>query len=79
MDHVPHELFDDFPAEKDQIIRLTKEDPEFASLAEEYSKLNVRVYAAETNERPMEELAEHQLRKRRMYLKDEIYRRISKA
>ena len=77
MSNVPHELSEEFPGQQELIARLTVEDAEFAALAEEYAKLNVRVYEAETNLRPMEELAEHQLRKKRMFLKDEIYRRLS--
>ena len=79
MSHVPHELAEEFPDQQALIARLTEEDAEFAALADEYAKLNARVYEAETNQRPMEELAEHQLRKKRMFLKDEIYRRLSAA
>ena len=79
MSHVPHELSEEFPDQLETIARLTAEDTVFAALAEEYRALNIRVHDAETYERPMEELAEHQLRKRRMFLKDEIYRRLSAA
>ncbi len=79
MSHVPHELSEDFPAQQDLIARLTQDDPEFARLARDYAALNARVYASETNVKPMEELAEHQLRKQRMFLKDEISRRLAQA
>ncbi len=79
MSYVPHELAEDFPAQIDLIGRLSAEDPDFAKLAEEYSTLNLRVYQADTYERPMEDLAEHQLKKRRAFLKDEIYRRLAGA
>ena len=79
MSHVPHELAEEFPTQIETIARLTEDDPVFCALAKEYNALNQRVFAAETYERPLEELAEHQLRKRRMFLKDEIYRRLSRA
>ena len=63
----------------DSLESALESDPEFAKLTQDYARLNARVYAAETNEKPMEELAEHQLRKERMFLKDEISRRLSQA
>ena len=79
MSHVPHELSEDFPTQQDLIARLAIEDPAFAALTKEYAELNVRVHESETHVRPMDELAEHQLRKKRMFLKDEIFRRLSAA
>ncbi len=79
MSHVPHELSEEFPDQVEMIARLTAEDTVFAALTQEYTALNTRVHDAETYERPMEDLAEHQLRKRRMFLKDEIYRRLRGA
>lgn len=76
MSNLPHELSEEFPEHQELMSRLVAEDAEFAALSAEYAALNARIHAAETNERPMEELAEHQLRKRRMALKDEIYRRL---
>ncbi|RYH10676.1 YdcH family protein [Tropicimonas sp. IMCC6043] len=79
MSQVPHELAEEFPDQRELIDALVVEDSLFAALVEEYRALNLRIHAAETYERPMEELAEHQLRKRRMLLKDEIYRRLRSA
>ena len=79
MSQVPHELSEEFPDQHALIDRLIAKDTVFAALAEEYRALNLRIHAAETYERPMEDLAEHQLRKRRMFLKDEIYRRLRAA
>ncbi|WP_068113803.1 YdcH family protein [Tropicimonas marinistellae] len=79
MSNVPHELSEEFPSQIDLIGKLTAEDPGFAELAEEYARLNLRVHQADSYERPMEELAEHQLKKRRAFLKDEINRRLAEA
>ncbi len=79
MSHVPHALSEEFPGQQEQIRKLIVEDPNFAQLAEFYAMVNVRIHEAETYEKPMEELAEHQLRKRRMFLKDQISRYLSRA
>ena len=72
MSHVPHELAQDFPDKVEAIQRLKQENPHFARLAEEYHTINRQVHRSETNVEPMEDLAEQELRKRRMHLKDEI-------
>ncbi len=79
MSHVPHELAEEFPTQQDLIGRLAAEDAAFAALAGEYAEINQRVHLAETYEQPLEELAEHQLRKKRVFLKDEINRRLAQA
>ena len=79
MSHVPHELSEDFAADQDQIDRLAEKDPVFAAIAKEYDTLNLRVHQADSYEKPMEGLAEHQLKKRRMFLKDEISRRLAEG
>lgn len=77
MTHVPHELAEDFPAQSELIQRLKADNPHFARLAEEYHELNRQVHRAETDLEPMDDLAQQELRKRRMALKDEIARMLS--
>lgn len=79
MSHVPHDLSEDFAAQQERIGYLVERDPVFAAIAREYDELNQRVFAADSHAQPMEELAEHQLKKRRMFLKDEIARRLGEA
>jgi uncharacterized protein YdcH (DUF465 family) len=79
MSHVPHELSEDFADQQDQIDRMAEKDPVFAAIAKEYDSLNLRVHQADSYEKPMNDLAEHQLKKRRMFLKDEISRRLAEA
>ena len=74
MSHVPHELTAEFPEFADRIRQLKQDNAHFARLLEEYGEVNNKVHNAETNVAPMEELAEMELRKRRMALKDELYR-----
>jgi uncharacterized protein YdcH (DUF465 family) len=73
MSHTPHELHEEFPEFDARITELKQSDAHFARLAEEYHEINRRVHRAETLVEPMEEQAEHGLRKERARLKDEIY------
>jgi hypothetical protein len=77
MSHTPHELQEEFPDHGDKISALKTSDAHFARLAEEYHEINRQVHRAETNVEPMEELAEVELRKQRLALKDEIYRMLT--
>lgn len=79
MSHVPHELSEDFADQQELIDALSDRDPVFAAIAREYESLNLRVHQADSHEKPMDDLAEHQLKKRRMFLKDEINRRLAEA
>lgn len=73
MSHTPHELHEEFPELSDTIHKLKVEDAHFANLYDEYHEVNRAVHRAETNVEPMENLAEEELRKKRMALKDELY------
>jgi len=72
MSDIPHTLHEDFPHEIEKIHALKASNPHFAKLMADYDKVNDRVYLAETNVEPMEELAEVALRKQRVAIKDEI-------
>lgn len=73
MSHTPHQLAEDFPEFADKIRDLKGSNAHFAKLADAYADLNDKVYKAEANVAPMEQLAEDQLRKQRAALKDELY------
>lgn len=79
MSHVPHELATEFPEHARRIHQLKEQDPHFARLFEEYHDLNRAVHRAETNIEPVEDLAETEMRKRRMVLKDDLYRMLNAA
>ncbi len=79
MGHTPHELSEEFPKEADRIHTLKQTDPHFAKLVDEYHEVNRAVHRAETNVEPTDDLHEEELRKKRMVLKDEIWRILSKS
>jgi uncharacterized protein YdcH (DUF465 family) len=72
MTHTPHELVADFPEHADKIHQLKTTDAHFAKLAEEYHTLNRAIHRAETGVEPVDDLAETEMHKKRMVLKDEI-------
>jgi len=72
MSHVPHELAEEFPEQKDKIHLLNQSDAHFAKLSEEYHNLNREIHRIETNVAPADEGYEKQLRRQRLALKDQI-------
>lgn len=76
MTHTPHELVAEFPEHADAIHRLKVENAHFSKLFDDYHHLNRSIHRAETNVEPTDSLFEHQMRKQRMALKDELYRMI---
>lgn len=79
MSHTPHELAEEFPDQADKIHELKTSDSHFAKLMDDYHEVNRAVHRAETEVEPVEELAEVEMRKRRMHLKDEIASILAKA
>ena len=79
MSHTPHELAEDFPDDAERIHALKESNAHFAKLVDEYHDVNRAVHRAETGVEPCEELAEVEMRKRRMRLKDEIAEMLAKA
>jgi len=76
MGHTPHELAEDFPAEAERISALKQTDAHFARLVEEYHAVNRAVHRAETKVEPTDDAHETELRRQRMQLKDQIWRRL---
>lgn len=76
MSHTPHELADDFPDQADRIRELKQADAHFARLVEDYHEVNRAVHRAETLVEPTSPAHETELRRRRMQLKDDIWRRL---
>ena len=72
MSHTPHELAEEFPDKVDRIHEMKVEDAHFRKLFDEYHEVNRAVHRAETNVEPLDSIAEQDLRKRRMHLKDEL-------
>lgn len=72
MSHVPHELAEEFPAEKEKLQALNQNNAHFSKLSEEYHNINREIHRIETNISPTDEGYEKQLRRQRLALKDEI-------
>jgi uncharacterized protein YdcH (DUF465 family) len=79
MSHTPHELAEEFPDQVEKIHELKTSNAHFAKLMDEYHEINRAVHRAETGVEPTEELAEVQMRKQRVHLKDEIASMLAKA
>lgn len=79
MSHTPHELADDFPGQTDKIHALKTANAHFARLMDEYHEINREVHRAETNVEPVDQMAETEMRKKRMALKDEIVRMLAQV
>lgn len=77
MSHVPHELAEEFPDQAAALQALKAENAHFAKLVDEYHTVNRAIHRAETNVEPVDQLAENEMRKQRMSLKDEIARMLA--
>jgi len=75
----PHAIHEEFPDHADHIHRLQVAEGRFARLLQEHDEINVQAAGAESRQPPMSEDAKTDLRKRRVMLKDEIVRAISRA
>jgi uncharacterized protein len=74
--HLPHELAEVFRGQAETIHDLRQRDPQFRKLSDEYHDLNQKVFRAQERLDMLTEDEEHELRRERMRLKDEIARRL---
>ncbi len=72
MSHVPHELHEEFPEAADALHTLKTNDAHFVRLADEYHTVNREVHRIETNVEPAADAVLEDLKKKRLYLKDQI-------
>lgn len=79
MTRKPHELSDEFPDQIKLIRQLKGDNQHFSRLCEEYDVINHDIHLAETNVQPTDELTEHDMRKKRLALKDEIWQMLKSA
>lgn len=79
MANTPHELHEEFPAEAEKIHALKGANSHFAKLVDEYREVNRAVHAAETRVQVIDEPEEEALRRKRMALKDEIWKMLQAA
>lgn len=74
MSHTPHELVEEFPDAAGRIHALKLGNAHFARLADEYHEVNRELHRIETDVTPASDAHQTELRRKRMRLKDEIYR-----
>lgn len=72
MSLVSHELADEFPDQVERMLQLRVKNQHFASLMDEYSRINQEIYLGESRIEAMSEDREHDLRRLRVRLKDQI-------
>lgn len=77
MSNTPHTLAEEFPGQAEAIHKLKVSDERFAKLLEEYDAVNDQIHLAETNVKPVDQLTEVELRKRRLEIKDAIAQALS--
>lgn len=77
MSHTPHELAADFPEYVDRIHHLKLTDANFRLQMDEYHEVNRAVHRMETFVEPVCPDTEADLRRRRVALKDALYRLLS--
>jgi len=79
MSHTPHELHEEFPDKLDSLHKLKEIDGNFRHLADRYHEINRAIHRAETNVEPTSAIAEENLRKERVHLKDQIAAQLAQA
>ncbi len=74
-----HNLVHEFPEFREQIHELKVSDGHFARLFDEYHRLDRRIRRIEQQVEAVPEEYAESLKKRRLWLKDELYRMLRQA
>jgi uncharacterized protein YdcH (DUF465 family) len=72
MTHVPHELHEEFPQDRERIHSLKLSNGHFARLADEYHEVNRAIHRVEAEVEPTSDDILEEMKKKRLHLKDEI-------
>ena len=79
MSHTPHELADEFPADRALLHDLKLNDAHFVTLSERYHQVNGEIHRIEAGvETPSDDYTET-LKKKRLALLDEVAAILAKA
>lgn len=78
MERIPHELSEEFPADKYFIEQLTRTSYEFRRLATQYDEVNRHIHRIESEDEPTTDEVLENLKKERLKLKDDIAARLAK-
>ncbi|MFD2113506.1 YdcH family protein [Thiorhodococcus fuscus] len=68
-----HDLFHEFPDLESKIANLRTQNPDFASLMDQYDSLDARVRSIEELGSPVADETLEELKKERLQLKDALY------
>ncbi len=79
MSNTPHDMYEDFPGLTAKIQEMKQASPHFAKLFDEYHAVNRDVHRAEERVDTVTAEVEATIRRRRMALKDELYRMLTAA
>ncbi len=77
--HFHHPLLVEFAQHRDIICRLREVRQDFRSMADEYHAIDRRVCRIERAFEPASDEETEALKKKRLWLKDQLYRQILKA
>jgi uncharacterized protein len=78
-DLLPHAIDREFPELADTVHKLKASDAHFHRLLVEHDELDASIIKDETGVAPMSDMALEDMKKRRLHLKDELYRMASAA
>jgi uncharacterized protein len=74
MQILPHDLDHEFPEYSGIMHQLKQHDPRLGNLFEQYDKVNGAIVDIEENDKPFQDFEFEEMKKRRLRIKDEIYR-----
>ena len=68
-----HDILHEFPNREELIKDLHDNNPEFARLMDEHDKLDTEIRDLEEQDQPTSDFRMEELKKKRAFLKDQIY------
>ena len=74
MQHEHHDLIHEFPEYREEIHNLKTTNETFRELFDSYHKIDREVYRVENHIEPRSDVALEELKKRRLAIKDELFR-----
>jgi uncharacterized protein len=74
-----HVINREFPELAEKVAQLKKSDHHFAQMLAQHDKLDAQITNDEMGVAPMGDVSREDLKKQRLHLKDELYRRANAA
>ena len=79
MQHEHHDLIHEFPEYREEIHNLKMTNEQFREFFDAYHKIDREVYRVENNIEPRSDAALEELKKRRLALKDELFKMLRQS